>query len=87
VIYYMSNITDLESFKFKNSVETKKLVALGGDLDSVIIKYLQKGCIPAEVAVIMAHRLSELLINLEKETSIKVMEVAFNIIEERVNNA
>ena len=89
MIYYMNNIIDFKSKSEASktySAEVKQLTKLGYDIDTVLIKYLSEGCVPAEVAIILSHRLSELLINIKKPDSLRVMEVAFNVIEDRVNN-
>lgn len=78
-----NNIVDLSSKR--KDPEMVKLVNLGNEIDKVILHYVNIGCDPKEITIIVGHRLSELLRHLgdDKEA---VWETVSDIILERLRN-
>lgn len=79
------NVVDLSS-KRKADPETVKLVSLGNDIDHVILHYLEQGCDPKEVTVIVGHRLSELLLKFVGDEREAVWETVSDIILKRLRD-
>lgn len=63
---------------------TVKLVELGGDLDQVVIHYLNQGLDPKEVAAVYGQRLSELLTYIG-DNSKHDMRLTWGLIQQIVN--
>lgn len=87
----MTNIIDLNSKRPNKPQDpevtpaVKALVSFGTDVDHIIMHYINTGSDPGEVAIILGHRLSELLKCMPNQKE-ELWEVISDIIIERLRN-
>jgi hypothetical protein len=79
------NVVNLSS-KRKADPAVVKLVDLGNDIDTIILHYIEQGCDPKEVTVIVGHRLSELLLRFVGDEREQVWETVSDIILKRLRD-
>ena len=77
----MDNIINFPS---KVDPAVTKLVDLGREIDLIMIKYLSEGAAVKDVAAVVGHRMSELLLTLPREERLNIWIVIYGIVSDRV---